>query len=110
MPLLILRICKPVRFAQQDLRQRQRRRRTVRGLCSKGKALPRILIAVQASGARVHQSGRPFTDPSGDRLRTWMGIGEDIFYDPAQVAILQMAFCFPGYDAKVAYYTNSRNH
>ncbi|MAI59377.1 MAG: uracil-DNA glycosylase [Rhodobacteraceae bacterium] len=56
------------------------------------------MIAGQAPGARVHQSGRPFTDPSGDRLRNWMGIGEDTFYDANRIAILPMGFCFPGYD------------
>ncbi len=60
----------------------------------------RILIAGQAPGARVHDSGRPFTDPSGDRLREWLGMDADRFYDRDQVAILPMAFCFPGYDAK----------
>ena len=60
----------------------------------------RILIAGQAPGARVHQSGRPFTDPSGDRLRTWLGMDETTFYDRARVAIVPMAFCFPGYDAQ----------
>ena len=60
----------------------------------------RILIAGQAPGAKVHESGRPFTDPSGDRLRDWMGVGEDVFYDQSRIAILPMAFCFPGYDAK----------
>ncbi|MCB1339597.1 MAG: uracil-DNA glycosylase family protein [Pseudooceanicola sp.] len=60
----------------------------------------RLLIAGQAPGARVHQSGQPFTDPSGDRLRDWLGIGEDIFYDRDRVAVIPMAFCFPGYDAK----------
>lgn len=62
----------------------------------------RILIAGQAPGARVHESGKPFTDPSGDRLRDWMGISEDVFYDRTRVAIVPMAFCFPGYDAKGA--------
>lgn len=62
----------------------------------------RILIAGQAPGAKVHQSGRPFTDPSGDRLRDWMGIGEDVFYDLDRVAVVPMAFCFPGYDARSA--------
>lgn len=62
----------------------------------------RILIAGQAPGARVHASGRPFTDPSGDRLRDWLGMDEPTFYDRDQVAILPMAFCFPGYDAKGA--------
>ncbi|CAN0606634.1 unnamed protein product, partial [Ectocarpus sp. 12 AP-2014] len=60
----------------------------------------RILIAGQAPGLRVHESGKPFTDPSGDRLRDWMGITEDIFYDRSLIAILPMAFCFPGYDTK----------
>ena len=62
----------------------------------------RILIAGQAPGQRVHISGKPFTDPSGDRLRAWMGVDADTFYDRARVAILPMAFCFPGYDAKGA--------
>lgn len=60
----------------------------------------RILVCGQAPGARVHESGRPFTDPSGDRLRDWMGISEDVFYDRTRLAIVPMAFCFPGYDAK----------
>ena len=62
----------------------------------------RILIAGQAPGARVHASGRPFTDPSGDRLRDWLGINEPTFYDTSKVAIVPMAFCFPGYDTKGA--------
>lgn len=57
----------------------------------------RILIAGQAPGMRVHQSGRPFTDPSGDRLRAWMGVNADTFYDRSRIAIVPMAFCFPGY-------------
>ncbi len=60
----------------------------------------RILIAGQAPGMRVHQSGRPFTDPSGDRLRQWMALDEDTFYDTAKIAIVPMGFCFPGHDAK----------
>ncbi len=60
----------------------------------------RILIAGQAPGKKVHHSGQPFTDPSGDRLRDWMGVDEGTFYDKDRVAILPMAFCFPGYDAK----------
>lgn len=63
---------------------------------------PRLLIAGQAPGARVHVSGRPFTDRSGDRLRDWLGLTEAAFYDRARVAIVPMAFCFPGYDAKGA--------
>ena len=62
----------------------------------------RLLIAGQAPGARVHASGRPFTDPSGDRLRDWTGLDEAAFYDRARVAIVPMAFCFPGYDARGA--------
>lgn len=60
----------------------------------------RLLIAGQAPGVRVHASGRPFTDPSGVRLRDWLGVDEATFYDPAQIAILPMGFCFPGLDAK----------
>jgi uracil-DNA glycosylase len=60
----------------------------------------RLLIAGQAPGMRVHESGKPFTDPSGDRLRDWLGLSEPEFYDTAHVAIVPMAFCFPGYDAK----------
>ena len=59
-----------------------------------------VLIAGQAPGARVHQSGRPFTDPSGDRLRDWLGLDEETFYDRDRVAIVPMAFCFPGYDER----------
>jgi uracil-DNA glycosylase len=59
-----------------------------------------ILIAGQAPGTRVHQSGRPFTDPSGDRLRDWLGVDEAQFYDPDNFAIVPMGFCFPGQDAK----------
>ena len=60
----------------------------------------RVLIAGQAPGARVHASGRPFDDASGQRLRDWMGVTPDTFYDRSRVAIVPMAFCFPGYDAK----------
>ena len=56
----------------------------------------RILIAGQAPGRRVHESGIPFHDPSGDRLRGWMGIDPDAFYDPRKVAIVPMGFCYPG--------------
>lgn len=56
----------------------------------------RILIAGQAPGRRVHESGVPFDDPSGDRLREWMGVSRETFYDPNQVAILPMGFCYPG--------------
>jgi len=61
-----------------------------------------ILIAGQAPGARVHASGVPFDDPSGDRLRGWLGVDRDVFYDRGCFAIAPMAFCFPGYDARGA--------
>ncbi len=60
----------------------------------------RIAICGQAPGTRVHGSGRPFTDPSGDRLREWMGVDEAAFYDERAIAIVPMGFCFPGLDAK----------
>jgi uracil-DNA glycosylase len=56
----------------------------------------RILVAGQAPGRKVHSTGMPFDDASGERLRSWMGIGADVFYDPSQVAILPMGFCYPG--------------
>lgn len=56
----------------------------------------RILVAGQAPGRRVHETGVPFDDPSGDRLREWMGVGRELFYDPRAVAILPMGFCYPG--------------
>jgi len=58
--------------------------------------LARILIAGQAPGRKVHETGVPFNDASGDRLRTWMGISREVFYDAKQIAILPMGFCFPG--------------
>ncbi|WP_019996361.1 uracil-DNA glycosylase family protein [Aureimonas ureilytica] len=60
----------------------------------------RICIAGQAPGNLADRSGRPFTDPSGVRLRAWMGVGEDVFYDSRRVAIVPMGFCFPGTDPK----------
>ena len=60
----------------------------------------RLAIFGQAPGKRVHESGRPFTDPSGDRLREWMGVDDETFYDEKRLAIIPMGFCFPGYDAK----------
>ena len=59
----------------------------------------RILIAGQAPGLRVHESGLPFDDASGDRLRQWLGVDRDAFYDRDRFAIVPMGFCFPGYDA-----------
>lgn len=62
----------------------------------------RILIAGQAPGLRVHEAGRPFADPSGTRLRAWLGMDEATFYDRDRVAVVPMAFCFPGYDDRGA--------
>ncbi|UWQ20973.1 uracil-DNA glycosylase family protein [Jannaschia sp. W003] len=59
----------------------------------------RILVASQAPGMRAHLSGKPFDDPSGVRLRQWMGMDENTFWDRRNVAIVPMGFCFPGYDA-----------
>ncbi len=56
----------------------------------------RILIAGQAPGRITHAKGRPFDDPSGDRLRSWLGVDRDTFYDPDSFALVPMGFCFPG--------------
>ena len=56
----------------------------------------RILIAAQAPGRRVHETGLPFNDASGDRLRAWLGISREVFYDARRVAIVPMGFCYPG--------------
>lgn len=56
----------------------------------------RILIVGQAPGRRVHETGITFNDPSGDRLRNWMGIDRSVFYDEAKIAIIPMGFCYPG--------------
>lgn len=60
----------------------------------------RVLIAGQAPGTKVHLSGMPFTDASGDRLRDWLAVSSEEFYDPDLFAFLPMGFCFPGQDAK----------
>lgn len=56
----------------------------------------RLLIIGQAPGTRVHASGVPWDDPSGDRLRSWLSVTRDVFYDEGQVAIIPMGFCYPG--------------
>jgi uracil-DNA glycosylase len=56
----------------------------------------RVLIVGQAPGRRVHETGITFNDPSGDRLRSWMGINRSVFYDAEKIAILPMGFCYPG--------------
>ncbi len=66
----------------------------------RAKPSARIVIAGQAPGTRVHESGMPFTDPSGDRLRDWMGVDAKTFYDDRLIAIVPMGFCFPGLDDK----------
>lgn len=62
-------------------------------------AKARVLIAGQAPGLRVHESGLPFNDASGDRLRQWLAVDREAFYDRDRFAIVPMGFCFPGYDA-----------
>lgn len=59
-----------------------------------------ILVAGQAPGIRVHETGIPWNDPSGNRLRDWMGVESDVFYDPARIAIVPMGFCYPGTNPK----------
>jgi uracil-DNA glycosylase len=66
----------------------------------RGRASARLLILSQAPGTRVHETGLSFNDRSGDRLRQWMGVGRDEFYDERRVAIMPMGFCYPGRDAK----------
>ena len=56
----------------------------------------RILIVGQAPGARVHTSGIPWDDLSGERLRTWMGVDKEVFYDESRIAIIPMGYCYPG--------------
>lgn len=56
----------------------------------------RILVVGQAPGARVHASGIPWDDASGDRLRLWMGVDKATFYDPEQIAVIPMGLCYPG--------------
>lgn len=56
----------------------------------------RILVVGQAPGVRVHVTGTPWDDPSGERLRTWMDLGTDRFYDESQIAIIPMGYCYPG--------------
>lgn len=60
----------------------------------------RILIIGQAPGTRAHASGLPFDDPSGERLRAWLGIGRETFYGHPGLSMMPMAFCFPGLDAR----------
>lgn len=59
-------------------------------------AQARVVIIGQAPGRRVHGSGVPWDDPSGDRLRDWLAVDRDTFYDPDRLALLPMGFCYPG--------------
>ncbi|MBW8636402.1 uracil-DNA glycosylase family protein [Hoeflea sp. WL0058] len=62
----------------------------------------RVLVAGQAPGTRVHETGIPFNDASGNRLREWMGVDRETFYDRRRIAIVPMGFCFPGQDDRGA--------
>lgn len=62
----------------------------------RAKRSAKILIIGQAPGTKVHASGIPWDDPSGKRLREWMNVGEEVFYNPAKIAIIPMGFCYPG--------------
>lgn len=62
----------------------------------RAKASARILIAGQAPGSKVHATGVPFDDPSGDRLREWMNVDASVFYDESKIALVPMGFCYPG--------------
>jgi uracil-DNA glycosylase len=66
----------------------------------RGRPSARLLIISQAPGALVHETGLSFDDRSGDRLRQWLGLDRDAFYDEARVAIMPIGFCYPGRDAK----------
>jgi uracil-DNA glycosylase len=62
----------------------------------RGKESARLLIVGQAPGLKVHQTSLPWNDPSGDRLRIWMGISRETFYDESRIAIVPMGLCYPG--------------
>ena len=65
-----------------------------------GRPSATLLIISQAPGTKAHESSLSFNDRSGDRLRAWLGIGREEFYDESRVAILPMGFCYPGRDGK----------
>ena len=64
------------------------------------RASARLLIVGQAPGTRVHETGIPWNDPSGDRLRAWMGLDRDQFYDESRIAIIPIGYCYPGRDIR----------
>ena len=66
----------------------------------RGSTTARLLIVSQAPGTKFHETGLSFNDRSGDRLRQWLGLDRDTFYDERRVAIMGMGFCYPGRDAK----------
>jgi uracil-DNA glycosylase len=66
----------------------------------RGRPSARLLVISQAPGTRVHETGLSFDDRSGDRLRGWMGIGRDAFYDESRIAVMGMGFCYPGRDPR----------
>ncbi len=66
----------------------------------RAKASARLLIVGQAPGTRVHETGIPWNDASGDRLRDWLALDREAFYDEARIAIVPMGFCYPGRDAR----------
>src|ERR1700746_3216362 len=68
----------------------------------RGRPSARLLIISQAPGTRVHETGLSFNDRSGDRLRAWLAVDHNTFYDEDRVAIMPMGFCYPGRDAKGA--------
>ena len=70
--------------------------RSARVPCSARLATARLLIASQAPGTKVHETGLSFNDPSGDRLRDWLQMDRDTFYDESRIAIVPMGLCYPG--------------
>lgn len=60
----------------------------------------RLLIVSQAPGTKVHETGLPFNDPSGDRLRDWLAVDRETFYDAKRIALVPMGFCYPGRDER----------
>lgn len=66
----------------------------------RARASARILIVGQAPGTRVHETGIPWNDRSGERLRAWLEVDREVFYDDSRIAIVPMAFCYPGVDAR----------
>ena len=66
----------------------------------RAEACARVLVVGQAPGTRVHETGIPWNDPSGDRLRTWLAVDRDTFYEAGRFAIVPMGFCYPGRDPR----------